>query len=68
MEIGDIEGYRKFTRDIAENRGWEYAEIEGDISLIERLANGKWNENEFLLVEPGKRVAESFDDMILKED
>lgn len=67
MGIGDVEGYRKFTSDIAANRGWEYAEIDGDTSLIERLTGGNWSEDEFLLIEPGNKVAESFDEMILKE-
>jgi hypothetical protein len=68
MGIGDIERYREFTREISESRGWKYAEIDGDLSLIEKLADGDWNEDEFLLVEPGKKVIESFDEKILKTD
>ncbi|MEN6356974.1 MAG: DUF1638 domain-containing protein [Armatimonadota bacterium] len=68
MGLGDIEAYRKFTRDIADSRGWEYAEIEGNMSLIERLTSLQWNEDDFLYVEPGKKIAESFDEMIIREE
>lgn len=68
MGIGAIEDYRKFTSDLATSRGWEYAEIEGDMSLIQRLLDGDWDSDDFLKVEPGQRVIESFDELILKAE
>jgi hypothetical protein len=67
MGIGGIESYRRFTRDLAAERGWEYAEIEGDMSILRRLANGNWDSSDFLTVHPGRTAAESFEEGILKE-
>ncbi len=66
MGIGDIERYRQFTQDLARDRGWEYRELEGDISFITRLAHGDWDTEDFLTVPPGQTITESFDDLILK--
>jgi hypothetical protein len=68
MGIGDIEGYREFVRRLAADHGWEYAEIEGDMSLLKRLADGDWESDDFLRVEPGQRIVESFDELILRAD
>jgi len=68
MGLGDIEAYRAFTRDIAAGRGWEYAEIIGDLGLIRRLTNGEWDSDDFLKVQPGRTMRESFDELVLKAE
>jgi len=68
MGFGDVEAYRAFTHDLAAGRGWEYAEITGDLGLIQRLANGEWDSDDFLKVEPGGMVKESFDELVLKAE
>jgi hypothetical protein len=65
MGLGDIDEYRRFTTELAASRGWEHAEIEGDMSLITRLAHGDWDSPDFLRIEPGQTIAESFDEAIL---
>lgn len=64
--LGDTDEYRRFTTELAQSRGWEHAEIPGDISLIRRLADGDFDSEDFLRVEPGMRIAESFDELVLK--
>lgn len=66
MGVGDIDYYRRFTRDLAGDRGWEYSEIAGDVSLVRRLLEGDWETEDILIVRPGERISESFDDNILK--
>jgi hypothetical protein len=68
MGVGDTEAYRKFTQGLARDRDWSYCEIDGDMSLIERLANGCWDGDEFLKIGPGESIAESFDELVLKAD
>lgn len=68
MGIGNIEEYRRFTRQLAADHGWEYAEVEGDMSMIRRLADGDWQSDDFLRVEPGQRIVESFDELILRAE
>ena len=64
--VGDVDAYRKFTKQIADERSWNYAEISGNDALIRNLLDGKWDENYFLKVNPGQYIAESFDSLILK--
>lgn len=68
MGIGDTEGYRRFTQQLATDRGWKYVELDGDTSMLRRLANGEWEGEDFLRVEPGQRIAESFDELVLKAE
>jgi len=50
----------------AHQRSLDYAEVQGSIRLILMLMNGEWEETDFLVVEPGKAVATSYDDGIIK--
>ena len=40
----------------AEQRGWEYSKLRGDLRMIRMLLNGEWDPKEFLVVEPGQRL------------
>lgn len=51
------EEYRRFTRRCAEWLKWNYDELPGDPSLLQKLVDGKWNEQEFLIVSPGRKIA-----------
>ena len=64
MGLGAIDQYRQFVQDVADKHGWSVEEIEGDISLFQRLAAGNWNED-FLIVPPGAKTRESFDTDII---
>jgi hypothetical protein len=66
--LGDVDEYRRFTTELARSRGWNHAEIEGDLSLVTRLAHGEWDSEGFLRVKPGQRIAESFDELVLKSE
>jgi hypothetical protein len=63
--LGDVEGYRRFTKDLAENRGWSYAELDGDTSLADALFSGRWDSRDFLIVQPGQRIKETVNDGIV---
>lgn len=58
--------YRRFTRESTNYLGWSYLEFEGDPGLLKNLLNGEFNESEFLVVPPGKRITASFDSDIIK--
>ncbi len=51
---------------LAEDRGWQFEVLEGNISLLRRLVDGDWDENAFLVVPPGEAIAASFDERIVK--
>ena len=52
------EDYKQYTKDCAQYLHWQYDEIQGDPSLIQRLVDGDWNEAEFLTVKPGEKIVE----------
>ncbi|MDO8585604.1 MAG: DUF1638 domain-containing protein [Armatimonadota bacterium] len=64
--LGDVEGYRRFTARVAATHGWANEEIEADARLIRRLIDGDWNEQGFLVVPPGRSIAQSFDGFVVK--
>jgi hypothetical protein len=49
---------RSYTKGCADYLGWSYDEISGDSSLIQRMVDGQWDQGEFLVVPPGKKIAE----------
>jgi len=46
-------------------RGWRFESVLSDLTLIERLLNGEWNDD-FLVVQPGQQLAMSYDDGVVK--
>jgi hypothetical protein len=56
------------TRREATERGWEFENVSGDISLLQRLVNGVWSSEEFLIVQPGERVVARYDDGIIASE
>lgn len=66
MPFLDKPEYREATKKAAEFYGWQYHEIEGEMSLFERLISGDWNEEDFLVLEPGEIAVQSYDSDILR--
>lgn len=52
------EEHKEFTKEAAKFLKWDYDELKGDISLIQKLVDGNWNDEEFLIVKPGQKIAE----------
>ncbi len=65
MGIEPDGSFEQNARDEAARRGWAFEKVTGDMSLIHRLVNGRWDPNDFLVVPPGKAIAPSYDDRII---
>ncbi len=65
ISFGDADKYRTLTKQKADECGWEYDEISGDIRLIEKLINGDWNSDEFLIVSPEQKIIAANTDEIV---
>jgi hypothetical protein len=66
MGIEPDDRFERQTQQQAADLGWTYEKIKGDLSLIQRLVDGPWSTDEFLVVEPGHRIAASFDERVVK--
>jgi hypothetical protein len=60
----DDEAARRAEQESA-LRGWRFERLASDLSLIERLLGGDWDDD-FLVVRPGERLAMSYDEDIVR--
>jgi hypothetical protein len=68
MSVGPDDRFERRTRDEAAQRGWQFEMLSGDMSLLQTLLDGSWDDGRFLVVQPGQRVAASFRDDIIKSE
>ena len=66
MGIEPDDRFENQTRSDAAERGWEFEKLSGDLSLLRRLVDGDWNEDSFVVVPPGRRIAATYDQRILE--
>ncbi len=65
-------GLEKSARFIAEaaaeanENGWNFERLAGDLAWLRRLVEGEWTEAEFVIAEPGQHFAVSYDGMVLR--
>jgi hypothetical protein len=53
------------VRQICAERGWQYAETQGDLKLFRNLLEGEWPESDFLIVPPGRKITATNDDNVI---
>jgi hypothetical protein len=58
--------FEEIARQEADRRGWSFEKITGNLSLLERLVEGQWDEADFLVVPPGSRIGARYDDQIIE--
>ena len=58
--------HKEQVREICRERNWEYAEREGDLTLLQNWLDGSWSDRDFLVVQPGERVCPSYDGQIIR--
>jgi len=60
------DSFERRTRELADERRWEFEKLVGDLSLLRRLLEGNWDAADFLVVEPGQRIEFSYDGDIIR--
>jgi len=63
-----MEFYREFTKASSTYFGWGFTEYKGKIQLMEKLLNAQFDEQEVLVVPPGKQIVQSFDELIIRHE
>ena len=59
-------GLEEQVRAICREKGWEYAEIAGDLRFVRSALDGCWSPDDFLIVEPGQEVRARYDEKIVE--
>jgi hypothetical protein len=59
LGLGNGQRVEKQAREEADARGWRFETMTADLVLLKRLIDGQWDAEQFLLVEPGHRIAMS---------
>jgi len=50
----------------AQQKGWAFSKLQGDLRWLRQLVNGDWPASDFLVAMPGSRITASFDDQIIR--
>jgi hypothetical protein len=66
MGLEPDDRFERLAREEAAERGWKFEKAPGDMSLIQRLLDGAWDDADFLVVPPGWRVAATYDERIIQ--
>lgn len=66
MGIEPDDRFEREARETADQRGWKFEALDGSLSLLERLVDGPWDEEQFLVVPPGHEVAPQYNERIIK--
>ena len=51
---------RAQARNEAGRQGWAFQEVAGSLTLLDRLVNGPWDADGFLVLPPGARIRATF--------
>lgn len=65
MGVTDEQAFIDATQAEARQRGWHFDRRCGDWSILQRLFAGQWDEEDFLIVPPGKCIAARNDGQVL---
>ncbi len=56
--LANTQKYKDYAKQCAEFLNWSFDELKGSPALMQRLLDGDWDESDFLLVEPGRKINE----------
>ena len=68
MGIEPDDRFEQKARSDAASLGWKYEKLQGDMSMIQDLLDGRWDDARFLTVPPGFEIAPSYDEQIIKAE
>jgi hypothetical protein len=64
--LGNSGYYREYTKECADFLKWAYREEQGSPALMEKMLRGQFDEDEVLVVPPGKTIRPSYSEGIIR--
>ncbi len=58
--------YAAQVQETAERRGWRFERLAGSMVIVRDLLEGRWDEERFLIIEPGQTAMPSYDSGIIE--
>jgi hypothetical protein len=68
MGVEPDQSFEGRARELAEERGWEFEALDGDLGLLRRLVNADWDGEDFLVLQTGERVAATLGPEVLRRE
>lgn len=65
MGLEPDDRFERCTLERAKERGWKFEKIQGDMTLLQGLLDGNWDDRDYLVVKPGHHVVARYDDGII---
>ena len=65
MGVEPDDRFERATREEAAKEGLAFVKVQGDMGLIRKLVDGPWDGERFLVLEPGQKVVQRFDELII---
>jgi hypothetical protein len=62
---GKFPDYRNDEKECAKERDWTFVEYQGNTGLLLQMVNGDWDEEDFLVLQPGENIIPTYDDKII---
>jgi len=53
------------AEEIAKQQNWKFERLPGDMGWLRRLVDGEWNDTEFLVLQPGEKIALSYGEELI---
>ncbi|TVR20707.1 MAG: DUF1638 domain-containing protein [Anaerolineaceae bacterium] len=60
--------YEESAQQKASKEGWAYERLQGNQRLLRLLVSGDWPEDEFLIVQPGQTIRQTYHDDLIDSD
>ena len=58
--------YEERTKEICREQGWEFVRLEGSLALLQRMLDGDWPDDQFVVLQPGQSLEASHDEYVLR--
>ena len=66
LGAGDVKGELEHTKQCADWLGWNFDHQRGDTRLLNALLTGDWNEEDFVVLEPGQTIRMTDDERVIE--